>query len=120
MAEQANVIGVERLRATLGAAARDLGKMEQAGMRSAQLVASDARRTAPKRTGRLSRSITPAAQGNTARVSAAAPYGVFMEYGTSRMRARPFMRPALAAQTGAIVNTYATETQRTLNQVKGA
>lgn len=120
MAERVKVIGVERLRATLGAAERDLDSMEQAGLRSAQLVAQQARSGAPKRTGRLSRSVTPSAQGNTARVSASAPYGVYVEFGTRRMRARPFLRPALAAQTGAVVNTYATETQRILNKVKGA
>lgn len=50
---------------------------------------------APKRTGRLARSIRVEKQGSLiVGLTAAAPYAVHVEYGTRHMRARPFLTPA--------------------------
>jgi HK97 gp10 family phage protein len=61
---------------------------------------------APKRTGFLASTIqtTSGSTGATGRVAATAPYAAFVEYGTSKMAAEPFMRPAADAVTPAFVN----------------
>lgn len=63
--------------------------------RIAEEIAQDAKRFAPVDTGFLRSSIqaTPAENGK-ATVRAGAPYAGFVEMGTSRMRARPYLRPA--------------------------
>jgi HK97 gp10 family phage protein len=54
----------------------------------------------PVRTGALQMSITKSVSKNgnvvTGKVETNSPYAKFLEFGTSRMPARPFMRPALA------------------------
>lgn len=56
-------------------------------------------------TGRLRSSITHDlsvdAQGIVARVGTDVEYGLYLEVGTSKMEARPYLRPALAAELGA-------------------
>lgn len=51
----------------------------------------------PYRTGNLRSSISRDVDGLTAVIGPSAHYGVFLEYGTSRMAARPYMGPALDA-----------------------
>lgn len=78
-------------------------EMESAVVRTAQAVALAARaeHEYTDRTERLTRSIRAyAARGTfgrdtlTAEVIATAPYASFVENGTSRMRARPYLGPA--------------------------
>lgn len=61
-------------------------------------IAADAKRLSPVDTGNLRNSITYQTTGNAyyseAEVGPTAEYGVFVELGTSRMGARPFMGPA--------------------------
>jgi HK97 gp10 family phage protein len=120
MANQMRVQGADTLNATLRIAGSRLGNMAAASARAAAQVAQDARSRAPRRTGRLAGSVAPKSQGNRAQVAATAPYGIFVEYGTRFNSAQPFMRPALTAQTQPTVDTYATEVQQIMNQVKGA
>ncbi len=73
---------------------------------SAALAAQDARRRAPVRTGRLRRSIVPLGllrDGRRSRsgVWARAPYALWVEIGTRRMSAQPYLRPTLALIRGA-------------------
>jgi HK97 gp10 family phage protein len=60
-----------------------------------------AKRMCPVDTGRLRSSITHEvggdAEGMVARVGTNVEYAKYLEYGTSRMSARPFLRPALQA-----------------------
>ena len=63
-------------------------------------VAQDAQRLAPVDTGLLKSRISSEAPEKTAtgwsvRVIADTSYAKWVEYGTSRMRARPYLRPAL-------------------------
>jgi HK97 gp10 family phage protein len=79
-----------------------------------------AKRLAPVDTGRLRSSITHEVGGDSegiaARVGTNVEYAPHLEYGTSRMKARPFLRPALQAaisvawanQTGSGVNVVGT------------
>lgn len=66
-------------------------RLEDALAALAVLVRDRARDLAPPGAQHLKDSIT--AQDNT--VVAEAPYAVFVELGTQRMPARPFLRPAL-------------------------
>lgn len=41
----------------------------------------------------------------------------FLEFGTSKMRAQPFMRPALADNTQAVVNTVTAELDKAIDKI---
>lgn len=67
---------------------------------AAKLIAEDARRRAPKQSGRLQRSIDDEAVAHkrdlaTHDVVVAAYYASFVEYGTRQMAAQPYLRPAV-------------------------
>ena len=69
----------------------------------------DARTLAPVDTGNLRGSIQvrPASPALTeASVGPEAEYGVYVEYGTSRMSAQPFMRPAADRHGPAFVQAF--------------
>ncbi|WBA43168.1 HK97 gp10 family phage protein [Hymenobacter canadensis] len=58
-------------------------------------IESDAKRLAPVDTGFLRSTIHANLGGNfSGRVSADSAYAIHVEFGTSRMRAQPFLRPA--------------------------
>jgi len=62
----------------------------------AEATAEKAREIAPVRTGYLRSTITSIRTSLLSwRVQAAAPYAKFVEYGTSRVAAKPYLRPAL-------------------------
>jgi HK97 gp10 family phage protein len=69
--------------------------------RKAVLVESAAKARCPVDTGRLRASITWALGGDSegvyADIGTNVLYAPYVELGTSRMRARPFLRPALSA-----------------------
>ncbi len=75
------------------------------------VAATEARRGAPVRTGRLRDSIAPLPLERrdgqaTAGVWAQAPYALWVEIGTTRMAAQPYLEPALETvqdATGALV-----------------
>lgn len=49
-----------------------------------------------KRTGRLRNSITSSSDGNSAQVGTNVEYGPYVELGTSKMKERSFIKPAIA------------------------
>jgi HK97 gp10 family phage protein len=65
--------------------------------RIARDMAEDARSRAPVRTGHLRDSIDAKASGKSAEFVAAASYAGFVEFGTYRTPAQPFMSPAIEA-----------------------
>ena len=72
--------------------------------RKAITTVRHAKRNAPVDTGRLRSSITHEVGGDpegiVARVGTNVEYAPHLEYGTSRMKARPFLRPALQQVVG--------------------
>ena len=70
-----------------------------------------ARRLCPVDTGDLKASISArseaAADGAEGAVSAGAAHAVYVELGTSRMAARPFLLPACQAERGAMLDAVA-------------
>ncbi len=78
---------------------------------SGKAVADTARGLAPKRSGRMARSITSKvttrATDVTAEVGPTAFYGHFVEHGTSRMAPRPFLGPALDTESDAAAQRIA-------------
>jgi len=67
--------------------------------KKAEDIARDAKGRAPVQTGFLRSSIhaVSVAEGKSAEVQVDAPYAPFVEYGTYKMAARPFLSPAVAA-----------------------
>ncbi len=66
-------------------------------MPSAQVIAKRASQIAPRDTGYMAEHIHPekAEETGAASVVSEAPYSVHVEYGTYKMQAQPFMRPAI-------------------------
>ena len=62
---------------------------------AALLVEGDAKLRAPVDTGNLRSSITHTASGDRATVHTNVEYAPYMEYGTSRTAAQPYLTPAL-------------------------
>jgi HK97 gp10 family phage protein len=106
------VLGLKELDAALQnlaypATRRALRKGMRAG---ANVVRDEVRARAPVKSGNLKRKIRTRErsedQGNmrfAVEVPRSAFYGKFFEYGTSKMAAKPFMRPAAEAKTEAAV-----------------
>lgn len=65
------------------------------GVLAAEQVVTAARLLVPVDTGYLKGSITKGGAGGAWFVEAAAHYSSFVEYGTRKMRAQPYLRPAL-------------------------
>lgn len=99
---------------------RVLNKGMKSGiMAAAEIVRSSAAARAPRgRTGRLSGEMTIVWEGRRHRAkvgpSAAAFYGDFVERGTSKMAARPFLRPALDSNREECFAVMAKELKRTV------
>jgi len=71
-------------------------KVHRGLVRATLLVERDAKKFCPVRTGTLKRSITHEfLDKNMAIVGSNVEYAPYVELGTSRMAARPFLRPAL-------------------------
>jgi HK97 gp10 family phage protein len=73
----------------------------------AQAIADEARANAPVRTGALRDSIEmTVVSDEAAQVSVGVDYGVYQEFGTSKMSAQPFLTPAVEsvrARAGEII-----------------
>lgn len=89
----ADIQGTDRLQAQL-TALQGLGKVFPRP--AAEIVAKRASQIAPRDTGFMAEHITVEEDGEKVFVVSQAPYSVHVEFGTSKMAAQPFMRPALA------------------------
>lgn len=97
-----------RLAARMQALSKDIEAQALAALaEGAQAVADTARSLAPKRTGELQSSIRVVEGDDGVTVEATAPHAAFVEFGTLKQPARPFLAPALAACRPAIVERVA-------------
>lgn len=80
--------------ALMRASERLLGLMAKVVQETTEDVASEARRLAPVDTGKLRGSIETRTGGLDGEVVTDAPYAGYVEFGTSRAPAKPFLTPA--------------------------
>ena len=111
--------GAETLGRTLHVAARQLEQsMADSNRAAGDLVAKEASRRAPRRTGALAGSLRVEAGPKRATVVAGVRYAAFVNYGTSRMRPRPFLTGALDSVDP--LPPYAAAADEALAAVRGA
>jgi HK97 gp10 family phage protein len=93
-------------------------EMPQIMSHAAERVAETARGLAPRRSGALRDSIVVARDPVTgqATVEARAPYAAFVEFGTVKRPARPFLGSALAASRSAIIEEISRALRRALGR----
>lgn len=72
-----------------------LAKMAVATGKAAHDIEADAKTRAPVLTGNLKNSLQASGDGVSWRVDAAANYAVYVEFGTSRAGAQPYLVPAV-------------------------
>jgi hypothetical protein len=108
---------------TLRKAGADLADMKAANERVGAIVAGEARRLAPVATGRLQRSIKPTRTASKVQVRAGrlGAYPYVQEYGSpaKHIRARAFMRGALAERGDDAAEQYLREMDRIVGTVRG-
>lgn len=87
-------------------------------LRAAARAAEKARRRVPVRTGRLRGSIRSGASGDCgAEVSASAPYAAFVEYGTRRKAARPYLMPSAKEEVSAMKSELSALVKRAFEEI---
>lgn len=92
--------GLEELKATISNAhPKAVEQSVQVLKNNAEYGKSIAQVTAPKDTGFLRGEIKTSYQGMTAKIISGAGYSGYLEYGTRKMSARPYMRPMLEQVT---------------------
>jgi phage gpG-like protein len=118
----AEVVGRERLAATLHRAADQLAHMDNATEQAANLIRVRAQGRAPKHTGALAGSIRASHTGATAEAASSRVYAGVQEYGWPghHIAAQPYLRPAAEDTEGVWINYYRAELVRIIGTVEGA
>jgi phage gpG-like protein len=119
---QIKIIGGARLNATLDAAARQISNPVEASRKAATLVERQGRQNAPKRSGRLSRSIVGRPKTGGAEIGSSLVYAGVIHNGWPRhhITANPYLTRALDSTQDQVVSVYAQDAQRALDHVQGA
>lgn len=89
--------GMDEFRRNLANFNKKLSETVPVGLKAgALIIQNEAKKKAPYKTGTLRRSIHTEMISNTqAKVGTDVEYAVYQEFGTSKMQAHPFLRPAL-------------------------
>jgi hypothetical protein len=116
------VVGAERLAATLSSAGGDIAHPTAAASEAGRVLARQGSSNAPRRTGRLASSIRARPSGGDVEVGSSLIYAPVIHNGWARhhITANPFLRHALEQRTGEIVALYARDMDKAISQVKGA
>lgn len=85
-----------------------------AAMAGAEVIRAAAEKKAPRDTGFLAESIVAEQEGPEVLIGPQAPYGLYVEMGTSKTPAQPFLRPALDESGEAALEAMAEELRRRL------
>ena len=89
------ILGLPQLEAALAKKAQELqAGAEEAVGREVENIANDARHAAPRRTGELRAGIHSEHAGLSGTVKSTARHSTFVEHGTYKDAAQPFMHPA--------------------------
>ncbi len=75
----------------------------------AEAVAQSARDMCPVDTGKLQSSINVSTNASSAEISADTDYAAYVEFGTSKMAAQPYLVPSLLLNTEAILYAITAE-----------
>jgi HK97 gp10 family phage protein len=111
--------GLDKLMEEIGATAEATVDAAASAMKTTTgQVQATAKQVAPKRTGYMANNISvepvkKTAASVTGTVDAKADYSSFVEFGTYKMSAEPFMRPAVSAAQSFFIKT-------TMDKLKGA
>jgi len=90
------ILGLGKVQKNLNNFEQELKKsLERSVLISAIKVETDAKKLAPVDTGRLRSSITHDWKGTTARVGTDVNYAPYIELGTYKQKAQPYLYPAL-------------------------
>lgn len=116
------VVGAERLNATLLAAGAELADMQRAATAAGSMVANAAQGLAPKRTGELAGSVHPVtAVANVIDIQADAAYAGVIHWGWPghSIAAQPFIEEAINSTEAETTAIYAAELDDILSKVEG-
>lgn len=81
-------------------------------------VRDAAHKIAPEDTGALKRSLRWDTKGNSTEISANTHYALYVEKGTSKMRAQPYLRPGMGLGAAEALSTYKPKTKYARNAGK--
>lgn len=99
-----DISGIDEVKASLDEYNKKLDEGIRKGLaQSGQLVKSAARANCPVDTGNLRRSITKQTFDRRAVVGTNCDYAAYVEFGTCKMRAKPYLVPALLDNKDAVV-----------------
>jgi len=93
----AEIKGMKELRVNVGKLTKEIQEVLPTALKAgALLIQNDGKKRATFRTGTLRRSIHTEDVSNTeVRVGTDVEYAPYLEYGTKKMTARPYLRPAM-------------------------
>jgi len=125
MAGDVQVIGADRLAATMHAAGRSLADMTDVNRRTAAGMANVSRSRAPRRTGRLAASTRAAATRSQATVTAGGPgvpYAGVIHFGWPghNIRPQPWLYATLRASEPAAVAAVDARIGQIMSKIHGA
>lgn len=117
------VKGAKELARALKRAGVQVRDMKDANQAVGNVVVRASVPLTPRRTGALAGSIRASREQSAATVRAGGGrvrYAAYVEYGTSRMGARPFLATGMATSEPVWLDVYDRELQRLMDQVAGA
>jgi hypothetical protein len=116
------VLGLPELQKSMEAAGVSMQNMAKANAAATAIIAAAARARAPRRTGRLSRSVAARSSARTGSVVATAVYAGVTEWGWPKHNraASPFLLPAAHETEPSWLPLYQAEVAKALTKVKGA
>jgi Bacteriophage HK97-gp10, putative tail-component len=122
---EVRVEGLNRLIRTLDKASAEVAELKDAHQRAGEVVASEARSRAPRRTGALANTIRSARQARRARVQVGTrgvPYAAPIHWGwpARGIAANPFVSEAAQDTESRWTAGYHDDVQKALDKVKGA
>lgn len=101
---QIHIEGLENVQAMFEQKMNDMqGKLSEGVAESCKVVEADAKAMCPVDTGELRKSITSEVSGTTGVVGTNKEYAMYVEFGTYKMDAQPYLVPALKANEETIV-----------------